>query len=175
MFVILSMVVSLTYVTVMEQKMSQKTKSSVGAFYGAESGIEWALNQIATTNNPDTTSIQTKFSLAANGSKACPFGDCSVYFLDEDSKVILSTSGLYVSDIKAVRSVGSGGETQRSIEAAVADTGTDRYQISCTIYQSQNWLVCFEVDTQERTVKVKYNSNVADIWRDYTYKADFKN
>jgi uncharacterized protein (TIGR02145 family) len=119
MFVILSMVVSLTYVTVMEQKMSQKTKSSVGAFYGAESGVEWALNQISTTVNPDTTTIQTKFgALAANGSKACPFGSCDVYFLDKDGKVIVLAT-LHVADIKAVRSVGSGSETQRAIEAAV--------------------------------------------------------
>jgi hypothetical protein len=124
MFVILSMVVSLTYVTVMEQKMSQKTKSSVGAFYGAESGVEWALNQIATTTNPDTTLVQSKFGLAANGSKACPFVGCDVYFLDKDGKVILPTGILHVDDIKAVRSVGTNGnETQRAIEAAVAAGG----------------------------------------------------
>jgi hypothetical protein len=96
----------------MEQKMSQKTKSSYGAFYGAESGVEWALNRLSNTTDPDTTTIQTKFGLlATNGSKACPFGDCSVYFLDKEGKEIVSASTIYISDIKAVRAVGSGGET----------------------------------------------------------------
>ncbi len=107
-------------------KMSQKTKSSTGAFFNASSGVEWALNQIANTDNPDDTTVQSKFALAADGSKACPFGSCDVYFLKADGTVITraQASGLYVSDIEAVRSVGTqGGETQRAIEAATAAGG----------------------------------------------------
>jgi hypothetical protein len=125
MFIILSMVVSLTYVTVMEQKMSQKTKSSVGAFYGAESGVEWALNKIATSDGAIT--ISTAFSTAWNDTTdvaSCPFGGCSVYLLKADGNVITDGSTYKISDIKAVRSVGTQGtETQRAIEAAVATTG----------------------------------------------------
>ncbi len=127
LFVILGMVITLSSITVLETKMSQKTKSSVGAFFSAESGVEWALNQIANTANPDSTTVQSKFGLATDGSKDCPFGGCSVYFLKSDGKVITQTeaSSLHVSDIKAVRSVGTqnvGGipDTSRSIEAAVA-------------------------------------------------------
>ncbi|MDD5490120.1 MAG: PilX N-terminal domain-containing pilus assembly protein, partial [Candidatus Moranbacteria bacterium] len=50
LFVVLSLVVSLSYITVMEQQMSSKTKSSVGSFFNADSGVEWALNKIA--NSP---------------------------------------------------------------------------------------------------------------------------
>jgi len=138
MFVILSMVVSLTYVTVMEQKMSQKTKSSVGAFYGAESGVEWALNKLA---NPvgSTPTISSTFGVQAtnatpDGKMSCPFEGCEVYLLDKDGKVIPKTQ-FSVADsadfVKAVRSVGDqGGETQRAIEAAVASSN-EIYRISC--------------------------------------------
>jgi len=143
MFVILSMVVSLTYVTVMEQKMSQKTKSSVGAFYGAESGVEWALNKIANATD-DTALINTlgltfdSTTYAAN----CPFEGCKVYFLGSDGKV-LNPSANTVSSIKAVRSVGTQGqETQRAIEAAVAVAGEEKYQVDCFTLGS-----CCRMDT----------------------------
>ncbi len=125
LFVILGMVVSLSYVTVMEQKMSGKTKSSVASFYNSESGVEWTLNKIASATD---STILSAFGGASrfntDYSVKCPdsFGTetCKVYLLDQDGKVITNTS-LAPSDIKAVRSVGSqGGDTQRAIEAAVA-------------------------------------------------------
>ena len=120
LFIILGIVVSLTYVTVMEQKMSSKTKSSVGAFYSAESGIEWALNKIANSSG----TISSAFTLQPDSSVNCPasFGTdtCRVFLLDKDGKVI-TNSNADLSLVKAVRSVGSqGGDTQRAIEAAVA-------------------------------------------------------
>jgi hypothetical protein len=121
------MVVSLTYVTVMEQKMSQKTKSSVGSFFTAESGVEWALNQIA-TGSGDT--INSKFGTQATnatneGKMTCPFSsDCNIYLLDSSGNVIpkYQFGNPNSADlVKAVRSVGSQNqETQRAIEAAVA-------------------------------------------------------
>jgi hypothetical protein len=126
LFVILGMVVTLASVTMLETKMNQKTKSSVGAFYNSESGVEWALNQIATTTNPSGTSIGSRFSMS--GSKAsCPAdiggsSVCSLYLLDADGKVLASSAT--VDQIKAVRSLGTqGGDTQRAIEAAVAAGG----------------------------------------------------
>jgi hypothetical protein len=124
LFVILGMVVSLTYVTVMEQKMSGKTKSSVTSFYNAESGIEWVLNKIASNSG---TNISSTFGTqwdSANSLVNCPdsFGDneCKIYLLDQDGNVI-QNSTTALSEVKAVRSVGTQGqETQRAIEAAVA-------------------------------------------------------
>ena|GEM_PF-3330295 len=116
LFVILGMVITLSSLTVLETKMNQKTKSSVGAFYNSESGVEWALNQIATKDG--TAQISTLGS--------CPFTGCSVLFLDKDGKV-LATSAT-IDQVKAVRSVGTqNGETQRAIEAAVATTGGGCY------------------------------------------------
>jgi len=135
LFVVLSLVISMSYVTVMEQKMSSKTKSSVGAFFNADSGIEWALNQIANAADPGSTTVQSKFNLASDGSKACPFVGCIIYFLKADGTIITQTeaSSLYVSDIKAVRSVGTqtaGDPTQRAIEAAVAAGDCERTRSS---------------------------------------------
>ena len=128
LFVLLGMVVSLSYVTVMEQKMSQKTKSSVGSFYNSESGVEWALNKIANSSG----TIISAFSTFSGGKAPCPSGfGCDVYFLDKDGKVITGSSTL-LSDIKAVRSVGSqGGDTQRAIEAAVAAPKSISYMYYC--------------------------------------------
>jgi hypothetical protein len=124
LFVVLSMVVSLSFITVMEQKMSQKTKSSIGSFFYADSGVEWALNKIVYSNS--SARINTiGLTFNADGSAQCPFGGCSVYFLKADGTTIkpAELATLTVDDIKAVRSVGSqGGTTQRAIEAAVAGT-----------------------------------------------------
>jgi hypothetical protein len=124
LFVVLSMVVSLTYVTVMEQKMSGKMKSSVGSFFNADSGVEWALNKIANVDGGLAIGSGGAFndSDISNG-VACPFGGCDLYFLDENGKVITDGATKKISDIKAVRSVGAqtaGEPTQRAIEAAVA-------------------------------------------------------
>jgi hypothetical protein len=133
LFVILSMVVSLSYITVMEQKMSQKTKSSVGAFYSSESGVEWALNKIA--NSTNSTITGTFGALNADHSIPVPTGaDYKVYLLDNDGKVI--TADRDISEVKAVRSVGTnyvGGapDTTRAIEAAVAAGGNSCFTYYC--------------------------------------------
>jgi len=124
LFVVLSLVMTLTYVTVMEQKMSLKSKSSVGAFFNAESGVEWALNTIASgSGNIDSvTAFSSQWK--TDGYVACPpdFGEetCKVYLIDDQGRVI-TVGTTDVSAITAVRSVGSKGEeTERAIEASVA-------------------------------------------------------
>jgi hypothetical protein len=126
LFVILGMVVTLSSVTMLETKMNQKTKSSVGAFYNADSGVEWALNKIATTTK---STIKDAFDTTTPGNGLSPTGlgaDYKIYLLDQDGKVITSvldadSNFRPLSDIKAVRAVGTqGGDTQRAIEAAVA-------------------------------------------------------
>jgi hypothetical protein len=132
LFVVLSMVVSLSYITVMEQKMSQKTKSSAGSFFTADSGVEWALNKIVYSNS--SARINTiGLTFNADGSAQCPFGGCNVYFIKADGTTIkpAELATLTVNDIKAVRSVGSqGGTTQRAIEAAVAAGGNGGCYVS---------------------------------------------
>lgn len=133
LFVVLSLVVSLSYVTVVEQKMSQKSKSSVGAFFNADSGVEWALNKIANKSGSDPiSSLGTVDGSAID----CPgtFG-CKVLFLGQDGKVLATTAT--IDQVKAVRAVGTQGqEAQRAIEAAVAAGDNSTYttfgQSSCS-------------------------------------------
>jgi len=129
LFVILGMVITLSSITVLETKMSQKTKSSVGAFYNSEAGMEWALNKIATSTGPNISNV---FGASFSGGKVtCPNGfGCELYLLDDQGLII--TSNLTIDQIKAVRSVGTqatGGtaDTQRAIEAAVASGGGGCY------------------------------------------------
>lgn len=126
LFVVLSMVISLSYVTVMEQKMSQKTKSSVGSFFSADSGVEWALNKIAYSTN--STIVGTFGAFNSDYSIPAPSGaNYKVYLLDANGKVITADGD--ISNVKAVRSVGTdtGQTTQRAIEAAVAAGGGQCY------------------------------------------------
>ncbi|MDD5490093.1 MAG: hypothetical protein PHP25_05450 [Candidatus Moranbacteria bacterium] len=126
LFVVLSLVVSLSYVTVMEQQMSSKTKSSVGSFFNADSGVEWALNKIANSPGGKISAVFSGQWQEANDYAACPMEGCNVYFLDENGKVITDGAATDVSAIKAVRSVGTqtaGDPTQRAVEAAVGATG----------------------------------------------------
>jgi len=125
LFVVLALVTSLSYVTVMEQKMSSKTKSSVGSFFNADSGVEWALNKIANTTEDDISDV---FSLGPDGGVQPPIADpgYKVYLLDENGKVI--TTDQPIENVKAVRSVGTqtaGDPTQRAIEAAVGATSIE--------------------------------------------------
>lgn len=117
LFVVLSLVVSMSYVTVLEQKMSQKTKSSVGAFFSADSGIEWTLNKISHNSGAN---INDNFTMLAGGKIQTGLGGIDVYLLDKDGNIITSDDTL--DSIKAVRAVGteSTGSTTRAIEAAVA-------------------------------------------------------
>ena len=139
LFVILGMVVTLASVTMLETKMNQKTKSSVGAFYNSESGVEWALNKLATSSG----TISAAFALQSDHSVNCPayFGTntCKVFLLDQDGKVITdSTADL--SLVKAVRSVGTqGGDTQRAIEAAAASSSGYSYTYYCYSVNDMRW------------------------------------
>jgi len=131
LFVILGMVITLSSITILETKMSQKTKSSVGAFYNSESGVEWALNKIATSSGPNISNV---FGASFSGGKVdCPSGfNCEIYLLDQSNQIIASDTTL--DQVKAVRSVGTqtaGEPTQRAIEAAVAGGGNACFTYYC--------------------------------------------
>jgi hypothetical protein len=164
LFSLLAITVTLSAITVSDMKMSQKTKSTTGAFSNADSGVEWALNKIANTDQD--TSVTTGFTLDTAGATACPGGfSCNIYLLKADGTVIKSTDGLKFADIKAVRSVGTqGADTQRAIEAAVAQSagGIGTYQLIC--YQGVAGAqapTCCRLNTDTGIVSCKFTPNFA--------------
>jgi hypothetical protein len=171
LFVILGMVITLSSVTVLETKMNQKTKSSVGAFYNADSGVEWALNKIATTASTD---ILGTFGTSAPGSGVKPVGvtDYNIYLLDKDGKVI--TTNLTIDQVKAVRAVGTqGGDTQRAIEAAVAAVGIGKHQLSCVALlasTTSSFNTCCRIDTETGNTSCKYDPAGGSPWFDWVYE-----
>ena len=136
LFAILTVIISLSSVTVMEMKMGQKGKTSVASFYDAESGVEWALNTVATGNGD----IKSKFTPNSDGSITCPAGvggaGCKVYFLKADgtamtqAEINASSGAPTFADVRSVRSVGrEGNDTQRAIEAAVAGSSSQSFAL----------------------------------------------
>jgi len=165
LFVVLSLVVSLSYVTVMEQQMSSKTKSSVGSFFNADSGVEWALNKIANATGGTIAGVFGAINFNPDGS-TYPFANAGykVYLLDSEGKVITDLSK-DISLVKAVRSVGTqtaGDPTQRAIEAAVAETGIGKYQISCSL--SGALTMCCRVDTETGSTECKMTPDHPNPW-----------
>ncbi len=151
LFVILTIVATLSSVTMLETKMSQKTKSSIGAFFQADSGIEWAMNVLAT--KAGTTIIRDAFSGAgsldsASGKIDCPTEtgfSCRVYLLDKNGNVINSdnangiTFDSNISEVKSIRAVGvKDGDTARAIEASVAQSTGGPGSWSCELVSASN-------------------------------------
>jgi hypothetical protein len=165
LFVILGMVITLSSVTVLETKMNQKSKSSVGAFYNADSGVEWALNKIANSSGY----IATAFPEFAANKTPCPAAigganTCELYFLDENGKVI--NTNLTLDKIRAVRAVGTqGGETQRAIEAAVA--AGEGYELSCSPSGLSGKVMCCRLKNSDGSVECKESQGGSYVWVKY--------
>ncbi|MDD3487701.1 MAG: hypothetical protein PHF35_05025 [Candidatus Moranbacteria bacterium] len=171
LFVILGIVVTLSSITILETKMGQKSKSSVGAFYNSESGVEWALNKISSASG----AINGSFAMDTSGKIGCPSAIggssvCSIYLLDSNGKVINNANTITdptsdISEVKAVRSVGNQrDETQRAIEAAVAAVD-EKYQSSCTNGGSANNTICVRINRDTGVTKCKYTPT-ASTWAD---------
>lgn len=119
-FTILYIIISLSYNVVIEQKITQKTKESVSSFFNADSGIEWAIDEIIQKKDMNISDIFPGFSENSSGKIDCPFTDikCHIYLLDDAGKVI--TVDGPSSNIKTIRSVGMKDDrTFRAIEAPV--------------------------------------------------------
>lgn len=137
--------------------MGQKGKTSVASFYDAESGVEWALHTITTSNGDIKTVFNTANgnAPAADGSISCPTGvggaGCKVYLLKADgaamtqAEINATTAAPTFADVQAVRAVGrEGNDTQRAIEAAVAATGgAGSYEAYGTTTCAPGWTVAY--------------------------------
>jgi len=168
LFIVLGLVVTLSAVTIMEMNMSSKQKSSVGAFFSADSGVEYALNKIAHSSG----NVSTAFGVGSNiGSGiSCPAAlggsdNCTIYLIGSDGNVMTSGTSS-VSDVKAVRVVGKeGGETQRAIEAAVAGSNSE-YSVSCSMTATTAW--CVRVNKDNGGSSCKKTTDFNGSWSNCT-------
>ncbi len=144
----LSIAVALSTVSIIERKMTTKSRKSVTAFQVANAGMEWAMQKINNAGVNDT--VETIFGdTASSGEVSCPtelFPDkssssCKIVLLQrntspgaEPGSRVKINSNIKVGDIVAIRSrgyLGSGSEeVGRALEAyAMPNCGTDKTRV----------------------------------------------
>ena len=144
----LSIAVALSTVSIIERKMTTKSRKSVTAFQVANSGVEWAMQKINNAGVNDT--VETIFGdTASSGEVSCPtelFPDkssssCKIVLLQrntspgaEPGSRVKINSNIKVGDIVAIRSrgyLGSGSEeVGRALEAyAMPNCGASKTRV----------------------------------------------
>ncbi len=160
----LSISVAMVSISVVERKMTTKSKKSVTAFQGANSGIEWALKKIndATVSSGNVQTIAQAFApqtMDGDGKISCPSGffddgksGCEIYLLgntNQDRKIIINPDTT-LDKIIAVRATGIYGQLAeekvgRSLEAyAMPNCPTDYRRVAdfCVegnLHSDSNW------------------------------------
>ncbi len=129
----LSISVAMVSISVVERKMTTKSKKSVTAFQSANSGIEWALKKIndATIDGGKVQKIEDVFTMGGDGKISCPSDffdslnntDCEIYLLGgtNQNRTVITDPTVTLDKVIAVRSTGMYGEAEekvgRSLEA----------------------------------------------------------
>ncbi len=144
----MSIAVAMVSISVVERKMTTKSKKSVTAFQSANSGIEWALKKIndTTVSSGNVQTIAQAFGANAldtnTGKISCPsgfFGDgksgCEVYLLEgtNQNRTIITNPDTTLDKIIAVRATGIYGQSAeekvgRSLEAYAMPNCPENYQ-----------------------------------------------
>jgi hypothetical protein len=116
-------------ISLMERKITTKSKTSVVAFQSAGTGIEWAMKKINDAEQGKTVG-EIFGNIADDGKIECDAGsffgndsksDCAIYLLggsDQHRNIITSTDEK-VDNIVAIRSVGSYGEAEQKVGRAL--------------------------------------------------------
>lgn len=142
----ISIAVAMSSISIVERKMTTKSRKSTTAFQSANSGIEWAMKMINDTEGITGTdkTIKEVFGVDpdSNGQITCPNGDlfsansgleCKITFLKRDSATggrVIIDGPANMEDIVAIRSAGTFGsdveKVGRALEAyAMPNCGTD--------------------------------------------------
>ena len=141
----LSISVAMVSISVVERKMTTKSKKSVTAFQSANSGIEWALKKIndATIDSGKVQKISDVFTMGGDGKISCPSGffdtdsgaSCEVYLLGgtNQNRTIIKDNTITMDKVIAVRATGIYGQSAeekvgRSLEAYAMPNCPENYQ-----------------------------------------------
>jgi Tfp pilus assembly protein PilX len=126
----LSIAIAMSSISIVERKMTTKSRKSVTAFQSANSGIEWAMKEINDAGPKET--IQEVFGQpSSNGEVDCPedlFSNgsklaCKITLLKKTvnnrEPVDNNDGNLLVEDIVAIRSLGSFGKAEEQVGRAL--------------------------------------------------------
>ena len=138
----ISIAVAMSSVSIVERKMTTKSRKSTTAFQSANSGIEWAMKKINDASPSDTIYNVFLKTPDGNGQITCPPGlftvgsglECKITFLERNSGTgerDLITSDASMEDVVAIRSSGTFGsdseQVGRALEAyAMPNCGSDK-------------------------------------------------
>jgi hypothetical protein len=129
----ISIAVAMSSISIVERKMTTKSRKSTTAFQSANSGIEWAMKMINDAEPGDTISLAFGGEIPdSKGQIDCPDAtlfstgsnlNCKITFLRRDSvsgsstegeRIIIAMEDPLVEDIVAIRSAGTfGTDTER--------------------------------------------------------------
>ncbi len=164
----LSISVAMVSISVVERKMTTKSKKSVTAFQSANSGIEWALKKIndADFKDDDSGNMQTIADVFGSGTLnhstgkiSCPvdfFSDsksgCEIYLLEGTNQVrsVIKDDSIAMDKIIAVRATGIYGQSAeekvgRFLEAYAMPNCPGEYQrvadfcVKNELYDAMSW------------------------------------
>lgn len=127
----LSIAVAMSSISIVERKMTTKSRKSVTAFQSANSGIEWAMKKINDAEPGDSISMIFGMPDISNGEVNCPSNlfspsvdaDCKIVLLrkkadDNNSRVVINTNRP-MEDIIAIRSTGTFGSDEEKVGRAI--------------------------------------------------------
>jgi Tfp pilus assembly protein PilX len=123
----LSIAVAMSSISIVERKMTTKSRKSVTAFQAANSGIEWAMKKLNDAEPGET--ITSKFSsMESDGKISCPNGlfndndtGCEIYLLDgtNQNRTVINDSSISLDKVVAIRSTGKYGKNEEQVGRAL--------------------------------------------------------
>ena len=142
----ISIAVAMTSVSIVERKMTTKSRKSTTAFQSANSGIEWAMKKINDAEPGDTISSVFGSAPDTKGQVACDSNlfssgsnlSCKITFLKRDpatgTRDIITTDPL-MEEVVAIRSSGTFGTSSeqvgRALEAyAMPNCGSEAVRVA---------------------------------------------
>ena len=133
----LSIAVAMSSISIVERKMTTKSRKSVTAFQAANSGIEWAMKKLndAEVNSGKVQTIEDAFgigSMQSDGKISCPSGandlfasgdntGCEIYLLggSNQNRTVITADNTSLDKVVAIRSTGKYGKNEEQVGRAL--------------------------------------------------------
>ncbi|MDD5396612.1 MAG: pilus assembly PilX N-terminal domain-containing protein [Candidatus Moranbacteria bacterium] len=160
---------SLSVATIIGKKSASGTEFSMQSLQTADSGVQLALKKLGAANATDTIAVAlgscngVKFS--SGNAAAGPDGSSyELTFFNEAGNQI-DCSSAKVSDVRNIKSIGTYKNTVRAVNVAVAATGADVYQTTCTL-TTNSPLACCKINQNTGATNCKASRDGNSSWSD---------